>query len=224
MQPRVLVAMLVCGNAMAQGPQSKPSLRHTPMQKRLKTLINSPSRTALADVLNGPCHPDGRPGHQRVALAAVVLASGVQLKGVVERLASLLKDTLQSILPAQGRRVAAWHIFRPLHTVLASGVGIIELVYLSALFAGVFSYASYRTPSPPRDASRDPKAIRYGPILAVFWLAILLCKSGDFVRSSFGKVLGAERAAHRYLLGVLFSPIVIFAGIVGISLYKEALK
>ena len=220
MQSRVLVAMLVCGNAMAQGPHSKPSLRPTPIQKRLKTLITSPSRNALADVLNGPCYPDGRPGHQRVALAAVVLASSIQLNGLVERFAPLLKHTLQSILPAQARRVAAWHIFRPLHTVLASGIGIIELVHLSALIAGVFSYAS---------ASRDwlsdvndPKAILRIP--AVVCLAFLLCFPGDFVQSSFGKVFGAERAALRCLLGALFSPIVIFAGIVWISLYKEALK
>ena len=131
MQPRVLVAMLVCGNAMAQGPHSKPSLRPTPIQKRLKTLITSPSRNALADVLNGPCYPDGRPSHQRVALAATVLASGVQLEllaeTLVQRLASLLKDTLQSILPAQGRRVAAWHIFQSLHSVLSFVIVIIVI-------------------------------------------------------------------------------------------------
>jgi hypothetical protein len=204
MRPRVLIMMLVCSSAIAQVLQSKPTLQSTPMQQRLKTLVSTPSRTALADVLNGPSHPDGRPGYQRVALAATVLASEVQLMILVKRLGSLLKDKLQSIFPAPGQHVAhlfqafLWvqegEAFRGIHNALTFAKDSIKIAYWVALHMGVWSYASHRTSPPPlntltlswtlpweRDPISNPKAIDPKAAVAVSGLAVLLCALLDSV-------------------------------------------
>ena len=72
---RVLLFLLACASAASVRPSSKPVLQPASMQKRIQTLLQSPSRSALADVLNGPYPPEARPAYQRAVLVTLIVAA-----------------------------------------------------------------------------------------------------------------------------------------------------
>ena len=71
---RILIVLLASSDALAIMPSSKPALQPVSMHKRIQTLLHSPSRSALADVLHGPYPPDACPAYQRVVHGALVVA------------------------------------------------------------------------------------------------------------------------------------------------------
>ena len=55
-----------------EGPSTDSAVRPASMRERVQTLLHSPSRAALADVLHGPYPAGARPAYQRASLAAAL--------------------------------------------------------------------------------------------------------------------------------------------------------
>ena len=72
MQTRVLVTMLIYSNATAAESPQTTALQPERKRNRVKTLLHSSSRAALADV-NGPYQPDAHPVGQLMALERTML-------------------------------------------------------------------------------------------------------------------------------------------------------
>ena len=72
---RVLLFLLACAGAAAVIPSSKPVLQPASMQKRILNLLQSSSRSALADVLHGPYPPEARPAYQRAVQVTLIVAA-----------------------------------------------------------------------------------------------------------------------------------------------------
>ena len=69
---RILIVLLASSDALAITPSSKPALQPVSMHKRIQTLLHSPSRSALADVLHGPYPPDAPPAYLRAVHVLIV--------------------------------------------------------------------------------------------------------------------------------------------------------
>jgi len=85
---RNLLILLACSSALALTPSSQPVLQPASMRKRLHTLLHSPSRSALADVLHGPYPPEGRPAYLQ-AVFVTIFAIGMTSPFFFSLLASL---------------------------------------------------------------------------------------------------------------------------------------
>ena len=69
---RILIVLLASSDALAIMPSSKPALQPVSMHTRIQTLLHSPSRSALADVLHGPYPPDAPPAYLRAVHVLIV--------------------------------------------------------------------------------------------------------------------------------------------------------
>ena len=129
------LVLLACANAASITSSRKPALQDGSIQKRLQTLLHSPSRSALADVLDGSYHPAARPGYQRTAIGMTMLAV---MTACVSTLVWLLLDKLH-FLHGIERRPGRQAFLAVFFGVLC---GILQTC---APYAAVWSYIPERT-------------------------------------------------------------------------------